>query len=58
MREGKKVKVKGKKEKDIKNSGWGIDRSGRDVISSTASPHKAPAMQYKTAVNAISAKRW
>ena len=51
------MKVKGKKEKDIKNSGWGIDRSGRDVISSTASPHKAPAAQYKTAVNAISAKR-
>ena len=47
--------MKGKKEKEIKNSGWGIDRG--DVISSTASPHKAPAVQYKTAVNAISAKR-
>ena len=49
--------MKGKKEKDIKNSGWGIDRRRGDVISSTASPHKAPAAQYKTAVNAISAKR-
>ena len=50
--------MKGKKEKDIKSSGWGIDRRRGDVISSTASPHKAPAVQHKTAVNAISAKRW
>ena len=49
--------MKGKKEKDIKKRGWGIDRRRGDVISSTASPHKAPAAQYKTAVNAISAKR-